>query len=60
MLIVGQPTDVLRYLQPLIQVSTLLQSLPRLAPEGNVDSIVELCSSLTTAQVLKVNICLQL
>lgn len=44
--------DVLTPLQPLNQVSALLQSRKS---EDDVENIYELCSSLTTGQVLKVN-----
>lgn len=47
-----QPNDILQPLQPLIQVSSLLQSRKS---EEDVDTIFELCSDLTTAQVLRVS-----
>lgn len=48
-----QPNDILQSLQPLIQVSSLLQSRKS---EEDVDTIFDLCSNLTTAQVLRVRI----
>ncbi|XP_037046669.1 unconventional myosin-Va-like isoform X1 [Bradysia coprophila] len=45
------PNDILQPLQPLIQVSSLLQSRKS---EEDVDTIFELCSDLTTAQVLRI------
>lgn len=44
------PLDVTKPLAPLIDVSQLLQSRKS---EQDVDSVYELCNSLTTAQVLK-------